>query len=112
MNAFLSNPHNVNDIRDEMKHIFNQKVDLGLLQDNKRIGSFSLDKPEYILILANHDPGKSALYRELQSVINLSNYPSFCNKADIKIAMASFMGYGFYDDYVLDVTSFIKQNFK
>jgi len=112
MNAFLSNPQNVNNIRDEMKHIFNQKVDLGLLQDNKRIGSFSLDKPEYILILANHDPAKSALYRELQSVINLSNYASFCNKADLKIAMASFMGYGLYDDYVLDVTSFIKQNFK
>jgi len=110
MNTFLSNPKNLDSIKKEMVNVFEQKVKLGLLQDIKQIGSFSDSKPEYIFILANHDPAKKALRRELDSLIQSNHYQDFCKYAELKIANSCFMGYGLYHECIHDVHSFMNQN--
>ncbi|MGI6450476.1 MAG: hypothetical protein ACOX3R_09315 [Desulfitobacteriia bacterium] len=110
MLKFLSNPQNLASIKEEMVKVFKQKVQLGLLQGIKEIESFSDRKPEYIFILANHDPAKTALYRELDQVINSSVYQNFCQYADLKFAAACFMGYGLYLESIQEVHTFMSQN--
>ena len=68
---------------------------LGKLKGIKEIGSFNDEKPEYILILANHDPAKTVLRRELENTINSSDYTELCKKATLKVATSCLMGYGF-----------------
>jgi len=91
MNAFLGNRGNLDKIKAEMIEVFNQKVDLGILNGIKKIGSFSDVKPEYILILGNHDPAKSVLRRELEDLIKQPSFVDFSVLADLKVATASVM---------------------
>lgn len=106
-NKFLSDTNNLKNIKDEMVNIFNTKVELGLLNEIKKIASFSDENPEYILILANHDPAKSALFRELRDVIKSNDYVDFCSKAELKIATACFMGYGLYNECIYSLDKFL-----
>lgn len=107
MNQFLADPDNVNKIKQEMAKVFNTKVELGLLKGIKKIQSFSDTKPEFILILANHDPAKSVLNRELKGIINSADYKNFCDNAELKVAAACFMGYGLYGECIYPVDKFL-----
>jgi len=95
---FLEDPHNLANLKDEMKMVFNQKLDFCLIDNEKPIESFSSDNPEYILALANHDPDSSILKRELNTLTH-------CPHLELKSATSNFMGYGLYDQniYTLDV---------
>jgi hypothetical protein len=94
---FLGNTENLANIKDEMKTVFNQKLELELINNEKPIESFSGNKPEYILALVNHDPASSILKRELEAL------PP-CPHMELKFAASNFMGYGLYDQgiYTLD----------
>jgi hypothetical protein len=98
LNIFLKNPDNTKSIKDEMKTVFNQKLELGLVNNQKSIESFNDDKPEYILVFINHDPAASILRDELRKLPD-------CPNAELKISTSNFMGYGLYDQgiYELDV---------
>ena len=100
MNNYLANQNNVTDIKDEMKTVFNQKLQLGLIRNQKEIQQFSNDTPEYIIILANHDPGSSILRTELQ---NLPPHPHL----DLKFAVSNFMGYGLYQQNIYSLDQFL-----
>jgi hypothetical protein len=101
INSFLENRNNLIKIKEEMKNVFNQKQELELLIDNqKQIESFGDNKPAFILALANHDPAKSNLNKELAKLSAVQ-----CQHIDLKFATSNFMGYGLYDQniYTKDV---------
>jgi hypothetical protein len=75
---------------------FEQLRELGLIQFSNdgnahKIEKLTDEKPELILLFANHDPASTILKNELKSSPSLTN-------ADLKICTASFMGYGLFDD--------------
>ena len=99
INEFLAKPENLSNLKDEMKVVFNQKLELGLIDNQKPIESFNDNKPEYILALINHDPDSSILRREL------GNLPT-CQNAELKIAASNFLGYGLYDQSIYNLNAF------
>ena len=90
VNRFLSDPVKLINIKEDMVVVFKQKRDLGLLDCGKNLASFSNEKPLLLLAFANHDPEKSGLRSVLD---NLPDSPH----AELRVATASFMGYGLYD---------------
>lgn len=109
---FLCDNKKVSDIYQEVETIFNQKVDLGLISGvTKTIEISKKSKPEFILLIANHKPVKSVLQRELRAVINeTSYYNELISMIDIKIAKASYLGYGLYSEMMVDIEDFINEN--
>lgn len=107
---FLSYKVKVKDIYEEVETIFNQKIELGLIKDVNKTIKLSKDKPEFILLLANHKPGKSVLKRELKEVINSDYYIDLKQMVDMKIAKASYMGYGLYSELMVDIEGFTNEN--
>ena len=102
INDFLKNPANLSNIKDEMKNVFNQKFELGLINNQKRIESFSDNKPEYIFAFANHDPESRILKREIEML-------PLCSYAELKFAVSTFMGYGLYEQNIYTLDSFLEQ---
>ena len=90
VNAFLSDSANVERLKEDMVHVFNQKRALGQIDCGKDLESFSDETPILLLLLANHDPGSGVL-SELLADLPPSPH------ADVCIATASMMGYGIYD---------------
>jgi hypothetical protein len=102
INIFLSKNENLESVKEEMKVIFNQKRDLGLIKNHKAIESFNNDKPEFILALINHDPASSILRNELERLPD-------CPHADIKVATSNFMGYGLYSQNIYGLDEFLRK---
>ena len=103
MDSFLSVPGRLNSLKDEMQAVFNQMLDLKLIHNQKPIASFNDNKPEFIIILANHDPDSSLLRKELIAL------PKFYNSMDLKFAVSNFMGYGLYKENMYTLTDFLKR---
>lgn len=76
LNSFLSDARKVEDLYQEVETIFNQKTELGLISGVVKPIKLSKNKPEFILLLANHKPVKSVLQRELQEAICSPYYNS------------------------------------
>ena len=95
VNAYLSHPRDyVKELKEDMTNVFNQKRDLRLIDCGRDLDGFSRDElPILLLVLANHDPGKKGLRSVLEA---LPESPH----ADLRIATASFLGYGLYDQGV------------
>lgn len=102
MNDFLKNSSNLTGIKKETKMVFNQKQNLGLINNQKKIKSFSDDKPEYILALVNHDPASSILKTELKTL------PP-CLNAELKFAVSNFMGYALYNQNIYTLDAFLRR---
>lgn len=102
INTFLAKDDNLENIKEEMKLVFNQKLELGLIKNQKPIESFSNEKPEFILALINHDPASSILRNELNKL-------SDCPNAEIKIATSNFMGYGLYSQCIYSIDEFLNK---
>lgn len=104
INYCNSSPNRLASLKDEMKIVFNQKQELGLIDNQNKIVSFSDRKPEYIFVLANHDPDSKILYEELRQVAAMNNNLPF----DLKFAAANFMGYGLYKQNLYELNEFMK----
>ncbi|KJS88666.1 MAG: hypothetical protein JM58_00615 [Peptococcaceae bacterium BICA1-8] len=102
INNFLTNPRNLIDLKEEMKTVFNQKLELGLIRNQKRIVSFNDKKPEIIIAIANHDPDSTILK---DVMLNLQSNPL----AEVKFAVSNFMGYGLYQDSLYTVDQFLNK---
>jgi hypothetical protein len=102
MDEFLSNQKNIDNIKEEMKKTFNQKLELGLIENQNKIESFSGEKPEYILVLANHDPDSTLLRIELKKIQPSENF-------ELKIATSNFMGYGLFQEAIYTLDEFKKK---
>ena len=90
---FLGRPGNVKDLKEDMVEVFNQKRELGLIDCGKDLDSFSDAPPVVLLVLANHDPD-SLILRDV-----LDTLPE-CPNAEVRVATASFFGYGLFDQGV------------
>ncbi len=105
---------NSDKILDEMKNIYNTKIELGLMSGGKKkIESIQridkLNKPEIILLLANHDPEKSGLKKILKELKDSKEYEEFCEVAELKFSVSSFMGYGLYEEGLYDLDTFLSR---
>ncbi len=103
--TFLSS-HDLLKLKEEMAEILSVKRSLGLIAGLTNELAFSDEKPEFIFLLANHKPASGSLQLELQRLKSESFYPEFCKLADLKIAMASFFGYGLYRECVYTLDEF------
>lgn len=82
----------------EAEKLFNQALALGLIQAvDKEVKLDSRIKPEFILLLANHKPAKTVLGRELEEIASAEFYTELRSICDIRIAHASYLGYGLYE---------------
>lgn len=103
----FTTPQNLSGLYSEMETIFNQKRKLGLIIGvDKDLKFNTTTKPEFIILASNHKPQKSVFKRELRNADAL--VPTLKNKVDIKIAMASNMGYGLYAEYMLNLDTYLK----
>lgn len=85
---------------------FKQLRDLGLIKFSKTGNPHQIDEltdelPEFILVLANHDPASSILKGALETMPPLTN-------AELKFAVANFMGYGLFDEGMKNLKDFLK----
>ena len=90
VNKYVENEDNLSQIKEDMVGVFNQKLDLGLIDCGKSLSGFGNEKPLLLLAFVNHDPGKSKLNDVLKSCPDSPH-------VDLAIATASFLGYGLYD---------------
>ena len=90
VNDFLSDPDKLENLKKDMITVFNQKRHLKLLDCANDLMSFSDEQPLLLLVFANHNPDSKRLCRELDA---LPDSPH----AELRVATASFMGYGLYD---------------
>jgi len=99
-------------LKNEMKLIFSQKRELGLIPALKRnknqVESFS-QEVDYIFLLANHDPASNKLQNILRDLPE--KYKSKDLGFGVKFCSSNFMGYGIYKQNVYSIADFI-QRFK
>ena len=103
--AFFEDSKRTVALMDEMTELFNQKLELGLIDCEKPLGSFSVKKtkPVLLLVFANHNPRSAILKQELidlqDKVLNYQHEPEYkiYENVDILIANGCFTGYGLYD---------------
>ncbi|MGI6238926.1 MAG: hypothetical protein ACOYI5_04785 [Christensenellales bacterium] len=94
----------------EVQRMLNQKNELGLISGVKKTTPVTLDpaqKPEYILLFANHKPTSSILRRELKAAVQSDVYQRLGNLANIRIAASSLMGYGLYEREMRSVEEYL-----
>lgn len=106
LDELINDNDRLNAFADEMQEVFNQKKKLGLIPECKHTvkGMTKIEdgNVEYILILANHDPEKSGLYEELEKIRKRGS------KANIKVAISNFSGYGLYEESILPLDIFME----
>ena len=100
VNDFAADVHRLERFKQDMVRVFNQKRELGLIDCGKNLESFSDEPPILLLMFANHDPQKSDLSKKLRSL------PATAH-VDIRVATASFLGYGLYERCVHPVQTLL-----
>jgi len=105
-NIFISNLSKVNEFKNEMLGIFNQKRALGLIPCLSGIGKTNSnavlqfdDEIEMIFLIANHDPESKILKIQLSGIQN----------QNVKFITSNFIGYGLYKENLFDCPSFISR---
>ncbi|MBK5262584.1 MAG: hypothetical protein JJE17_08450 [Peptostreptococcaceae bacterium] len=106
---FLSDQSKVADLYQEVETILNQKIELELIQGIKKTIKISRGKPEFLILMANHKPVKSAFKRELKIAMEMPYHSALKALVDIKIPQASFMGYGLYKDRMINLEEFVNE---
>ena len=102
---YLRNTDNFAALKEEMCIVFNQKLELGLIDNQKPILSFSDRVPDFIFVFANHDPDSQILIRELHEVEAIAPELPF----KVKFAASNFMGYGLYEQNIYGLDEFISR---
>jgi len=102
LRAFLADTDRLAKLKEAMKTAFNQKRQLGFIDNQNDISSFEDNsQPIWLLVLVDHDPEKSRLAGILEELANIKDPPAM-----IRIATSNFMGYGLYDQAVYTVDDF------
>ena len=89
VNCYASKTHLLTQLKKDMVAVFNQKRSLGLIDCPYDLECFGDEPPLLILALVNHNPDSAILDRLLQ---DLPESPYI----ELRIATASFLGYGLY----------------
>ena len=109
----VKNKETMNNIKNELRVIFNQKRDLLILNNENHLESFS-DDIEFILVLVNHKTNvkKSednetlmVILKELQKL----HEESAPENLNLKIATSNFMGAALQKESVYEISEFINK---
>lgn len=107
--AITSKRLSMSDFAEEMREVFNTRVEFGLIHCHsekgkmaKRMESVLCDPWDFILLIADHDPDTTALLSELQRIESIRDL-----QFNVKVACASFMGYGLYDRCIYPLDAFM-----
>lgn len=106
--SFFTDQKEIDNFKVEMVEILSQKRMLGLipaLRDNQHsVNNFDKDI-DFILLIANHDPEKSNLFKELQRIVSGDEVNSL--PFDIKLSTSVYMGYGLYKEGIYKLSDFL-----
>jgi hypothetical protein len=102
---YLKNNHDFTALKQEMRTTFNQKLELGLIDNQNHIECFNDTPPSFILIFANHDPDSEILIRELREIVGVATELPF----ECKFAASNFMGYGLYKENIFGLEEFLSR---
>ena len=102
--------NNIVKLKEEMKGILEIKRTLKLVNDLPVQFAFTDEKPEFIFLMANHKPASNSLDTELNKLEKESFYTEFRKLADLKLATASFFGYGLFNDCIYTHDEFKEVN--
>lgn len=108
--------NNIEELKKEMHGILETKRTLKLVEGLPAQFEFTDEKPEFIFLLANHKPASNPLHKELDKLEELNilgkekSYTDFCKQADLKLATASFFGYGLFNDCIYTLNEFKEVN--
>lgn len=111
---FLKDETFFSNLKDQIRYLFNLKLELGLLSKPKVKNDFMIkdnglsEKPEYIIILANYNRNKLSNLHDLLIEIK-REYNEVFEKFDVKFATAAFMGYGLYSNFMLSYDEFLER---
>ncbi len=108
----FKDPEFLINIKEELKHVYNQKHSLGLIKNQNQITGFNNSKPEYILLITNHDPASKKLLNELNDLIRNNIYQQVSQYVDIKISTANFHGYNLYNECIFGLEEFMSRFIK
>jgi hypothetical protein len=98
---FISDSVTLNNFKDEMCRIFEQKRELGLIpclsanKNSNTVTEFD-SNVEIAFLIANHDPESKKLNKELSTLAN----------CQVKFIVSNFMGYGIYNHSIYDLQQF------
>lgn len=111
--AFAETPGVLQDLKEEVLTLFQQKRELGLVRfgANKQFGALkklSNNKPQFVFIFANRNPRAPDLEKVLNNDLFLKKSIELSNYMDICFAVASFFGYGLYEDCMFTLDEFKK----
>ena len=112
VNKFLANEKNYSAILEVMTTQFNQLDELGLLKFNHcsngtKVQLKPSDKPEYIFLLANHNP-RSPKLKEILLNQEFKDNVAF-NKCDVRFYVSSDAGYGLHSKSMLSYEEYIRR---
>jgi len=113
LKAFVDEPDRVEKLKQKMAIAFNQKHQLGFIQCQRPLetvrGFAGESAPiEWLLILGNHDPEKIVLKSELRQLQDYQNSTP-TPKIQIRVATSSFVGYGLWNEGIVDLNSFLNR---
>jgi hypothetical protein len=95
LTAFVVSP-GFADLKESMITVFNDKLELGLLpRAGRKLVSFSSNiEPQFIIVLANHDPASSKLLDELECL----SAEGVSDSIELRFAVANYFGYGLFEE--------------
>lgn len=105
LRTFLAEDGRLARLKEEMCLSFNQKRSLGFIECRRPLSSFNSGPVEWLLVLANHDPEKTGLAKELKELNGIVEH----NLVRVRIATSNFLGYGLWDQAILDLATFLQQ---
>ncbi|MEG1411702.1 MAG: hypothetical protein RSD36_17850 [Terrisporobacter sp.] len=106
--SFINMENRLNSLYDEVEIILNQKIELDLIRGIKKTLKFNRSiKPEYIILIVNHNPKSTILKRELKNAMNIAT--DIKKDIDIKVATVSNLGYSLYSDNMIDIDNYLKR---
>jgi hypothetical protein len=85
---------------------FQQKHRLGFIESSHPITGFSDGRVLWLLILINHDPESRRLRDGLAELVQMIGSDE--GMIDVRIATSNFMGYGLWDQGLMDLNSFTR----
>ncbi|MDR2671700.1 MAG: hypothetical protein LBC35_00025 [Coriobacteriales bacterium] len=107
--GFLKSGNNKAEIIEEVNGLYEQKNALGLMsgapEDVSILPNSAL---EFVLLVSNHTPASSLLDDELEKVMASVAYAEMKELGcQMKIAVASLMGYGLYDECMIPLEDYL-----
>lgn len=91
----------------EVESLFNQRVELGLMRNvTRKLEVDSNGKLEYLILFANHKPSDKKVLEALDEACR--KHEKLMELVDMKVATASFLGYGLFEANMIPVQKFLE----